>query len=108
MAHLRYMAVLLFIALCGFDVNFFFKVKITRLWRAFLLTDICIVISYLLWDYWAIVKGNWYFDQRQILTIHLLPKVPLEELLFFIVVPLTTIITYQALLKLTGWEKSRK
>ena len=37
--------------------------------------------------------------------VDVLPKVPLEELLFFIVVPLTVILSYQALLKLTGWQQ---
>jgi hypothetical protein len=37
----------------------------------------------------------------------LINKVPLEEILFFIIVPLTTIVTYKALLKLTGWESKR-
>jgi hypothetical protein len=35
----------------------------------------------------------------------LLGKLPIEEFLFFIIVPLMTVLTYLALIKLTGWPK---
>ena len=58
---------------------------------------------YLSWDTWAIAKKSWFFDHLQIVNVDVLPKVPIEELLFFLVVPVMTILTYKALLKLTKW-----
>ena len=63
------------------------------------------MVIYLTPDTWAIAHKNWFFDTHQIINVDVLPKVPLEELLFFIVVPLTVILSYQALLKLTGWQQ---
>ena len=105
MTHLAYLAVIAFVAICAVGVNLGFGLRIGKRWRELLLTELFIVIIYLSWDTWAIAHKNWFFDTRQIVNIDILPKVPLEELLFFIVVPLTIILSYQALLKLTGWEK---
>lgn len=107
MAHLHYTEVLAFIAICAIFVATAFKIRVPHFWRIFLLTDACILGLYLIWDYWAISKRNWYFDSKQILTFNLVPKVPIEEILFFIIVPLTTILTYKALLKLLKWESDR-
>jgi hypothetical protein len=38
----------------------------------------------------------------------LLGKLPIEEFLFFIIVPMMTVLTYLALTKLTGWEKAKE
>lgn len=109
MTHLSYLAVIVFIALCAFGINFGFRLRIGKRWRELILTQFAIVIIYLSWDTWAIAKKNWFFDSNQIVNVDVLPKVPLEELLFFIIVPLTIILSYQALLKLTGWgEKGRE
>ena len=108
MSHLRYVGVLLFIGLCGLGVNYFFKTKLTKRWRIFIATDLVVLVIYSAWDSWAIYKRNWYFDPQQILVMHLFFKIPLEEILFFIVVPFTTIATFLALKKLTGWESDRR
>ena len=105
MTHLSYMAVIAFVSICALGVNFAFRLRIARHWRELLLTQFAILVIYLSWDTWAIAKKNWFFDTHQIVNVDVLPKVPLEELLFFIVVPLTIILSYQALLKLTGWEQ---
>lgn len=104
MSHMHYIGVLLFIAICAAGVAIGFKISIPGFWRIFLVTDATILAIYLAWDTWAIMKRNWYFDRGQILNIYLLPKVPIEEVLFFIAVPITTIMTYKALMKLTGWK----
>lgn len=104
MARTNYLAVLLFISTCAVFVTLLFRLRFTGFWRYFFMTDAVVLIVYLAWDYWAIAKRNWYFDHNQILGIYLINKVPLEEILFFIIVPLMTVITYLALQKLTGWS----
>ena len=108
MAHLHYIGVLFIIGICAIGVTVAFRFKTQGFWRTFLATDAAILVIYLAWDAWAIHKRNWYFDKDQILGIYLLPKVPIEEVLFFVVVPITTIATYKALQKLTGWSGANK
>jgi len=103
-AHLSYLAVILFVALCAVSVNFGFRLRLGGYWRELLQTQLVILAIYLSWDTWAIAKKSWYFDHHQIINFDVLPKVPVEEFLFFLVVPVMTILSYLALLKLTGWK----
>jgi lycopene cyclase domain-containing protein len=103
--NLHYSYVLFFIGICAIGVNFGFKLQFSKKLKLFLLTDALILFVYLIWDFWAVSKGSWFFDSNQILGIMLFGKLPIEELLFFIIVPLMTVLTYLALTKLTGWGK---
>ena len=103
MENLHYAYVLIFIGLCAIGVNFGFKLQFSKKIKLFLLTDSLILVIYLIWDFWAVSKGSWFFDSKQILGIMLLGKLPIEEVLFFIIVPLMTVLTFLALTKLTGW-----
>jgi lycopene cyclase domain-containing protein len=106
--NLHYSYVLIFIATCAVGVNFGFRLKFSKRLKLFLLTDSLILVLYLIWDFWAISKGSWFFDPDQILGIMLLGRLPIEEFLFFIIVPLMTVLTYLALIKLTGWGKEKE
>ena len=108
MENLHYSYVLIFIATCAVGVNFGFRLKFSKRLKLFLLTDSLILVLYLIWDFWAISKGSWFFDPDQILGIMLLGRLPIEEFLFFIIVPLMTVLTYLALIKLTGWGKEKE
>lgn len=108
MSHLHYIGVLLFIGGCGIGVNYFFKTGLWKRLRLFLVIDGLVLIVYTAWDSWAIYKRNWYFDAKQLLGIHFLFSIPIEEILFFIVVPFTTVATFLALKRLTGWERERR
>jgi lycopene cyclase domain-containing protein len=106
--HLHYSYVLIFISICAIGVNFGFKLQFSKKLKLFLLTDSLILVVYLIWDFWAVSKGSWFFDPNQILGIMILGKLPIEEVLFFIIVPLMSILTYLALTKLTGWGKAKE
>ena len=108
MENLHYAYVLIFIAICAVGVNFGFKLQFARKLKLFLIADSLILVIYLIWDFWAVSKGSWFFDSNQILGIMLLGKLPIEEVLFFIIVPLMTVLTYLALTKLTGWGKAKE
>lgn len=108
MENLHYSYVLLFVAICAVGVNFGFKLQFAKKIKLFLFTDLMILAIYLIWDFWAVSKGSWFFDSDQILGIMLFGKLPIEEVLFFIIVPLMTVLTYLALVKLTGWGKTKE
>jgi lycopene cyclase domain-containing protein len=50
---------------------------------------------FLNWDAYAISKGHWFFDREQILGIYGPLNIPLEEYLFFIVIPMAAIMTIE-------------
>ena len=108
MAQLHYLFVLMFIAFCAVAVTLAFRIRIKRFWRNFLLADGSILVIYLIWDYWAIKKENWSFDSEQILGFYLFDIVPIEEVLFFIIVPLMTVIVYVTLIKILKYLKEKR
>ena len=55
-----------------------------------------VVAVFLVWDLIAIIAGVWWYNPRYILGVKLPGEVPLEEVLFFLVVPLCGLLTYSA------------
>lgn len=108
MAQFHYLLVLLFIATCAVGVTLAFRIRIKRFWRNFILADASILVIYLIWDYWAIKKENWSFDSEQILGLYLINLIPIEEVLFFIIVPLMTVIVYVTLTKILKYLKEKR
>jgi len=108
MQELNYLGVLAFVGACAIFITLTFRIRVKKFWKIFIATDLLILAVYLAWDYWAIYKRNWYFDTKQILDVYIFGKIPVEEVLFFIVVPLTTILSYLALTKITHWIAVRR
>ena len=53
-------------------------------------------IFFIIWDAYAIAQGHWFFDRTQIVGIYGTFGIPLEEFLFFIIVPMAAIMTIEA------------
>ena len=100
MAHWHYLFVLIFISVCAVGVNFGFRLHISRSWRIFLATDAAVLVIYTAWDIYAVKHHNWSFDPHQILGLTIGGTLPIEEILFFVIVPLMTVLSYIALSKL--------
>lgn len=62
-----------------------------RLARAIVLA----ATPFVLWDLWATHAGQWSFDPGQTLPWRL-AGLPLEEIGFFVVIPLAAVLTYEA------------
>ena len=108
MAEFNYLGVLLFISICAVGVTLVFKVRAPRFWKTFFITDSIVLAVYLFWDYWAIDKKIWSFDPAQTVGLQVLGIIPIEEVLFFIIVPLMTVITYLALINLITKVKAKR
>jgi lycopene cyclase domain-containing protein len=57
---------------------------------------------FVLWDIVAIERGTWWFDSRYVTGWELPFGMPVEELLFFIVIPLVGLLTYEAVRRILG------
>ena len=66
-----------------------------------------VVLVFVAWDVLAIAAGHWWYDPGQITGVTLPGRVPLEELLFFIVVPVCAILGFEAVRTVTGWSVGR-
>lgn len=50
--------------------------------------------AFVLWDLIAVTAGVWSYDPRFVTGLRILPRLPLEEVLFFLVIPLCALLTY--------------
>ena len=88
---------MLIFTVCGsFWLEIALKVGVLRRIKRVILSVLPISSLFLIWDAYAISKGHWYFDKTQMLGIIGPFDIPLEEFLFFTVVPLAALMTIQA------------
>ncbi|MDQ1684297.1 MAG: hypothetical protein QOC82_1034 [Frankiaceae bacterium] len=69
------------------------KVGVYRRLRRLLLTLLPVLAVFVLWDALAIHAGHWHY--RHLLGIRI-GNLPIEELAFFVVVPLCAVLTLEA------------
>jgi lycopene cyclase domain-containing protein len=74
----------------------FLKVGVLKQFKRVVLTIAPVAFLFIAWDKYAIASGHWYFDKDQILGIFGPFGIPLEEYLFFIVVPIAALMTIEA------------
>jgi lycopene cyclase domain-containing protein len=87
---------LLFTVVGSIWLEIFLKVGVLRRLKRAVLSIIPTAIIFLVWDYYAVVSGHWWFDKEQVVGIFGPKGIPLEEFLFFIVVPLASLLTIEA------------
>jgi lycopene cyclase domain-containing protein len=78
------------------------RVGVFRRWRRLLLTLLPVVTVFVLWDLAAIAAGHWRFDRSQMIGIVLPGGLPLDEVLFFVVVPVCAILGFEAVRTVLG------
>ena len=103
MHSLSYAAVLAFCVVGTLPLELFLGVRVYRQWRRLLLTLLPVVAVFVTWDLYAISAGHWSFDKSQLLGVTLPGGLPLEELLFFVVVPTASLLALEAVHLVRGW-----
>ena len=91
-----------YLAMIGFTVfgsiwlEFVLKVNVLKRYKRTIKAILPVSLIFIVWDAYAIHQGHWRFDENQILGIFGPFGIPLEEYLFFTVVPLAAILTIEA------------
>jgi lycopene cyclase domain-containing protein len=102
MRHLTYLAVLA-ACLCGaLWVELVLRVNVLRRWRRLAITVAVVALIFSSWDVAAIAAGQWRYDPSHTLGVRLPGRLPIEELLFFIVVPVASILGFEAVRAVRG------
>jgi lycopene cyclase domain-containing protein len=102
--HLAYLAVLAFCLLGTLPLELWLGVRVYRRPRRLLLTLLPVVAVFYLWDVYAIAAEHWTFDPAQTVGLVLPGGVPVEELLFFVVVPTCAVLAFEAVRRVKGWR----
>ena len=96
MRHLTYVAVLAGCLFAAIWLEPVLKVNVFRRLRRLILTVVPVAVIFALWDLAAIAAGHWTFDPAQMLGVRLPGGLPLDEVLFFLVVPVCAILGFEA------------
>jgi lycopene cyclase domain-containing protein len=75
------------------------RVRVLRQWRRLLLTVGSVAVLFVAWDLAAVAAGHWSYDPAQVVGWWLPGGLPIEEVLFFVVVPLCSILGFAAVQK---------
>ena len=67
--------------------------------RRLVMTIFPVLTIFMVWDFAAISMSHWTFDSQQILPLKRFFGIPVEEIIFFLVVPLAAILTFEAVRK---------
>jgi len=90
----KYAIVLLLSVIVPFLLSFWPPLKFYRNLRSLLLSILTIVIIFGAWDVFATWRGHWYFNSGMVWPLRL-ANLPLEEWLFFVVIPFCCIFTWE-------------
>ena len=90
-----YMAMLTFTVIGSFWLEIVLKIGVLKRIKRVLLSILPVAIFFLAWDAYAIDRGHWSFDHDQILGSFGPFDIPLEEFLFFTVIPMAAIMTIE-------------
>jgi len=99
MLKLGYTAMLAFTVLGSFWLEIALKVRVLLRVKRWALSILPIAIPFIGWDAYAISRQQWSFDPAQILEIYGPFDIPIEEYLFFLIVPIAAIMTIEAVRK---------
>jgi lycopene cyclase domain-containing protein len=103
-SRLAYVGVLLFVVLGSGWLEVFLRTRVYARWRRLLLSLLPVVLLFCLWDLYAIASGHWTFDPERTTGVLLPGGLPLDEVLFFVVVPIAAVLTLEAVRSVKGWE----
>ncbi|HVE74051.1 MAG TPA: lycopene cyclase domain-containing protein [Mycobacteriales bacterium] len=97
-----YALVLVGCLLATAPLEVYLRTRVYARWRLLLLTLLPVSAVFLTWDLLAVRAGHWRYDRAQTLG----PQVgglPVEEVLFFVVVPVCAVLAFEAVRAVRGW-----
>jgi lycopene cyclase domain-containing protein len=94
--HFTYLAILAACLVGTLPLEVVLHARVYARWPRLVATLVPVVIAFGAWDVAEIHAGAWSYDPRYIVGVDLPGRLPLEELLFFIVIPLCALLTFEA------------
>jgi lycopene cyclase domain-containing protein len=105
--HLTYLAVLAACLACALPLEWWPRTRVFARWRRLLLAVVPVAAVFTAWDLAAVHAGHWRYDRHQLAGVTLPGGLPLEEVLFFVVVPVCAILGYEAVRTVLSRRRDR-
>ena len=84
------------------------RARVYRRPRRLLLSLLPVLAIFLVWDVVGIVRRHWWYSESYTTGIRFPFDVPLEEVVFFVVIPICGLLTYEAVGTVLGWWRERR
>ncbi len=103
MGRFTYFAILAFIFLGSAWLEIALRTRVLRRWKRLLLALAVPFTVFVVWDIWALATGHWSIDPERTVGLDLFGIIPIEEIVFFVVVPTASILSLEAVRAVRGW-----
>jgi lycopene cyclase domain-containing protein len=104
MGPLTYAALLAGCLVVTAPLEVFLGVRVYARWRRLLLAVLPTFAVFVVWVLYAIAQGHWDYSDTLTLGLRLPGGIPVEEVAFFVVVPVCGVLALEAVRKVTGWD----
>jgi lycopene cyclase domain-containing protein len=98
LSHLTYLLILAACLLGTLPLEMVLHVHVYAQWRRLAATVLPVAIVFTGWDLFSIRQGLWRYDSHYLIGVTLPGHLPLEELFFFVVIPICAVLTFEAVL----------
>lgn len=90
----KYLVLLILSGAVPFLLSFWPGLKFYRNWRSLFISIALVAVIFGAWDVFAAWRGHWSFNPDGVGRIKII-NLPLEEVLFFVVIPFCCIFTWE-------------
>lgn len=94
--HLTYLLVLAACLIGTAPLELVLHVRVYRRWARLAAAVLPVAALFTAWDVLEIHAGAWSYDSAYLVGVTLPGRLPLEELLFFLVIPVCAVLTLEA------------
>jgi lycopene cyclase domain-containing protein len=101
---LTYLALLVGCLVVTAPLELVLRVRVYARWRRLLLAIAPEFAVFVVWVLYAIAQGHWDYSATRTLGVRLPGGIPVEEVLFFLVVPVCSVLALEAVRRVTGWD----
>ena len=96
MDHYQYLALMAGCLLVTLPLEFWLAARVYRRPRRLLLAVVPVALLFVAWDLFAIRRDHWTFAPEFTTGVLFPGNIPLEEVVFFVVIPICGLLTYEA------------
>jgi len=96
MDRFQYLLVLGASALVTLPLEFAFDARVWRRPRRLARAVLPSFVVFVVWDIWATTHGTWDFSEQYTIGVELPGGLAIEELLFFLLIPVCTLLTLES------------
>lgn len=89
-------------------LEFVFQARVWRRARRLVAAVWPVAAVLIAWDLIAVARGHWEFSEKLTTGWEIVPGFPVDEVLFFLAVPVAGLLTFEAVRNALGWIAARQ